>query len=305
LTLLEIHSRLKINSIPSINLEQRSKPNRAIQDFHQGCYTRAMTKLNMPNFQLEQRVALVTGAGSGLGQGFATALAAYGADVVITELPGRLTMAEPTLELIRAHGRRAMALELDVCDVPSCTRIVEQVIAEFGRVDILVNNAGVNRVQWAEDVTEENWDLVLDTDLKGAFFMSQAVGRHMITRAKAGDPGGRIINIASQMGVVGYYQRAAYGSAKAGLVNQTRVLAFEWAKHGITVNAIAPTFVRTPLTEQTFAQPEIKADLESRIPMGRIATVDDMLGAVIFLASSAASMVTGHTLLVDGGWTAV
>ncbi len=264
-----------------------------------------MTKLNMPNFQLEQRVALVTGAGSGLGQGFAAALAAYGADVVITELPGRLDMAEPTLDLIRSHGRKGLALELDVCNVPSCTRIVERAIAQFGRVDILVNNAGVNRVQWAEDVTEENWDLVLDTDLKGAFFMSQAVGRHMIARAKAGDSGGRIINIASQMGVVGYYQRAAYGSAKAGLVNQTRVLAFEWAKHGITVNAIAPTFVRTPLTEQTFAQPEIKADLESRIPMGRIATVDDMLGAVVFLASSAASMVTGHTLLVDGGWTAV
>jgi 2-dehydro-3-deoxy-D-gluconate 5-dehydrogenase len=264
-----------------------------------------MTKLQMPNFQLENRVALVTGAGSGLGQGFAAALAAYGADVVITELPGKLAMAEPTLELIRANGRRAMALELDVCDVPSCTSIVERVVQDFGRLDILVNNAGVNRVQWAEDVSEENWDLVLDTDLKGAFFMSQAAGRHMIARAKANDAGGRIINIASQMGLVGYHQRAAYGSAKAGLVNQTRVLAFEWAKHAITVNAIAPTFVRTPLTEQTFAQPAIKADLESRIPMGRIATVDDMLGAVVFLASSAAGMVTGHTLLVDGGWTAV
>ena len=261
--------------------------------------------INMPNFRLEHRVALVTGAGSGLGQGFAAALAAYGADVVITELPGKLGMAEPTLEMIRAQGRRGFALELDVRDVPACSSVVERAVNEFGRLDILVNNAGVNRVQWAEDVTEENWDLVLDTDLKGAFFMSQAAGRHMIARAKADDRGGRIINVASQMGLVGYHQRAAYGSAKAGLVNQTRVLAFEWAKHGITVNAIAPTFVRTPLTEQTFSQPTIKADLESRIPMGRIATVDDMLGAVVFLASDAAGMVTGHTLLVDGGWTAV
>ena len=264
-----------------------------------------MTNIAIPNFRLENRVALITGAGSGLGQGFAAALAAYGADVVITELPGNLAAAEPTLEMIRSHGRRAAAYELDVRDVAACTSVVERAVKEFGRVDILVNNAGVNRVQWAEDVTEENWDLVLDTDLKGAFFMSQAAGRHMIARAKAGDAGGRIVNVASQMGVVGYYQRAAYGSAKAGLVNQTRVLAFEWAKHGITVNAIAPTFVRTPLTEQTFAQPAIKADLESRIPMGRIATVDDMLGAVVFLASDAAGMVTGHTLLVDGGWTAV
>ena len=261
--------------------------------------------INMPNFRLENRVALVTGAGSGLGQGFAAALAAYGADVVITELPGKLELAEPTLEMIRAHGRRAFALELDVRDVPACSSVVERVVNEFRRLDILVNNAGVNRVQWAEDVTEENWDLVLDTDLKGAFFMSQAAGRHMIARAKDGNPGGRIINVASQMGLVGYYQRAAYGSAKAGLVNQTRVLAFEWAKHGITVNAIAPTFVLTPVTEQTFSQPTIKTDLESRIPMGRIATVADMLGAVVFLASDAAGMVTGHTLLVDGGWTAV
>ena len=142
--------------------------------------------INMPNFRLENRVALVTGAGSGLGQGFAAALAAYGADVVITELPGKLELAEPTLEMIRAHGRRAFALELDVRDVPACSSVVERAVNEFGRLDILVNNAGVNRVQWAEDVTEENWDLVLDTDLKGAFFMSQAVGRHMIARAKAG-----------------------------------------------------------------------------------------------------------------------
>ena len=257
--------------------------------------------IRMPDFRLDGRVALVTGAGSGLGQGFAVALAEYGADVAITELPGKLDAAQGTLEMIRARGRRAVAIELDVRDVNACTATVNAVLEALGRVDVLVNNAGVNRVQWAVDVSEDNWDLVLDTNLKGAFFVSQAVGRAMIAQGQ----GGRIINIASQNGLIGYYQRAAYSSAKAGLINQTRVLALEWAKHGITVNAIAPTFVMTPLTEQTFSQPDIKADLESRIPLGRIAKVEDMLGACVFLASEAAGMVTGHTLSVDGGWTAI
>ncbi len=253
--------------------------------------------MNIPSFSLLGKTALVTGASGGLGQGFAVALAAHGADVVITELPSKLEATSTTLEMIRSYGRSAKALGLDVQDVAQCKKLA----LEAGNVDILVNNAGVNRVQWAEDVTEENWDLVLDTNLKGAFFVTQAIGKGMIARGL----GGRIINIASQNGLIGYYQRAAYCSAKAGLINQTRVLALEWAKHGITVNAIAPTFVVTPLTEQTFSQPEIKADLEGRIPLGRIATVDDMLGACVFLASSAAGFVTGHTLAVDGGWTAI
>lgn len=259
------------------------------------------TDLRVPSMRLDGRVALVTGAGSGLGQGFAAALAEYGADVAITELPGRLASAEGTLDLVRTRGRRAHALELDVRSVGDCRAAVDEVVSKFGRLDILVNNAGVNRVQWALDVDEESWDQVMDTDLKGAFFMAQAAGRHMVARGG----GGRVVNIASQNGVIGYYQRAAYGSAKGGLVNLTRVLALEWARHGVTVNALAPTFVMTPLTEQTFSQPEIKADLESRIPLGRIATVPDMLGALVFLASDAAAFVTGHTLLVDGGWTAV
>jgi 2-dehydro-3-deoxy-D-gluconate 5-dehydrogenase len=253
--------------------------------------------MNIPSFSLVGKTALVTGASGGLGQGFAVALAAHGADVIITELPSKLEATQATLDLIRSHGRKATAFGLDVQSVAECRELA----LKAGNMDILVNNAGVNRVQWAEDVTEENWDLVLDTNLKGAFFLTQAIGKGMIARGF----GGRIINIASQNGLIGYYQRAAYCSAKAGLINQTRVLALEWAKHGITVNAIAPTFVVTPLTEQTFSQPDIKADLESRIPLGRIATVDDMLGACVFLASSAAGFVTGHTLAVDGGWTAI
>ena len=253
--------------------------------------------MNIPDFSLLGKTALVTGASGGLGLGFAVALAAHGADVIITELPSKLKTTQATLELIRSYGREARAIGLDVQSVSQC----REVALEAGTVDILVNNAGVNRVQWAEDVTEENWDLVLDTNLKGAFFLTQAIGKGMIARGQ----GGRVINIASQNGIIGYYQRAAYCSAKAGLINQTRVLALEWAKHGITVNAIAPTFVLTPLTAQTFSQPDIKADLERRIPLGRIATVDDILGACVFLASSASGFVTGHTLAVDGGWTAI
>jgi 2-dehydro-3-deoxy-D-gluconate 5-dehydrogenase len=253
--------------------------------------------MNLPDFSLVGKTALVTGASGGLGQGFAVALAAAGADLIITELPSKLESCLATLEMVRAHGRNAKAIGLDVQDVAQCRAAA----LEAGAVDILVNNAGVNRVQWAEDVTEENWDLVLNTNLKGAFFLTQAVGKQMIAHGQ----GGRIINIASQNGLIGYYQRAAYCSAKAGLINQTRVLALEWAKHNITVNAIAPTFVVTPLTEQTFSQPEIKKDLESRIPMGRIGTVSDMLGACVFLASGAAGFITGHTLTVDGGWTAI
>jgi 2-dehydro-3-deoxy-D-gluconate 5-dehydrogenase len=253
--------------------------------------------MNLPDFSLHGKTALITGASGGLGQGFALALAASGADIIITELPDKLETCAATLEQVRAYGRNAKAIGLDVQDVAQC----RDAALKAGSVDILVNNAGVNRVQWAEDVTEENWDVVLNTNLKGTFFLTQAVGKQMIARGQ----GGRIINIASQNGLVGYYQRAAYCSAKAGVINQTRVLALEWAKHGITVNAVAPTFVVTPLTEQTFSQPEIKKDLESRIPMGRIGTVSDMLGAVVFLASSAAGFVTGHTLTVDGGWTAI
>lgn len=257
--------------------------------------------MQAPNFSLSGKTALVTGAGSGLGQGFAAALAAHGANVCITELPEKLEAAETTLELIRQAGREAAVFALDVRNVNQARQVIEDIHKRFAPVDILVNNAGVNRVQWAHEVSEDNWDLVLDTNLKGAFFVAQAVGKQMIERAR----GGRIINIASQNGLIGYYQRAAYCSAKAGLINQTRVLALEWARYGITVNAIAPTFVLTPLTVQTFSQPDIKRDLESRIPLGRIATVEDITGACVFLASPAASFITGHTLSVDGGWTAI
>lgn len=254
----------------------------------------------MDAFSLAGDVALVTGGGTGLGRAIALALAAHGADVAVTELPGRAELAESAAAEVRALGRRAAAVPLDVTDLSSVDRLVPAVVGALGRLDVLVNNAGLNIQRHALEVSEADWDRVLDVNLKGLFFCSQAAGRHMVRNG-----GGRIVNIASQMGLVGYWRRAAYCSSKAGVVNLTRVLAIEWAQHAITVNAIAPTFVLTPLTEPMFEDAAFKADVLSRIPLGHLADTDDVANAAVYLASPAAKMVTGQTLAVDGGWTAI
>ena len=253
---------------------------------------------------LDGAVALVTGTGSGIGEATAYALAAAGARMVVTELPERLDRAEATAINIRAReGGAATAVPLDVTDLKSIQSCVDAAVDAFGgRIDILVNNAGLNVPQMAFDVTEEAWDRVLDVNLKGLFFTAQAAGRRMRDQQPAG---GSIVNIASQMGIVGYSKRAAYCSSKAGVVNLSRVLAFEWAEHQIRVNAVCPTFVETPLTRPMFEDPEFKADVYRRIPLGRLATPEDVANAVVYLAGPGAAMVTGHALLVDGGWTAV
>ena len=178
--------------------------------------------------------------------------------------------------------------------------MIKQTMEQMGRIDVLVNNAGVNIPCDALDFTEADWDAVLDVNLKGLFFLSQRTARRMKETG-----GGKIVNIASQNGVVGYYKRAAYCSSKAGVVNLTRVLALEWARYGINVNAVGPTFILTPLTQSTFDDPVLREDLLKRIPIGRVGKPEDVVGAVVFLASPAADMITGHTLLVDGGWTAI
>ena len=254
-----------------------------------------------PSFRVDDQIAIVTGSGSGMGRAFAQALAGAGADVVITELPGREALAAETAALVQAQGRRALTLSLDVTQVASIRAMVEKVVTEWGQIDILINNAGMNIRKWAVDVTEQDWDTVVDTDLRGVFFCAQLVGKHMIQRGK----GGRIISTASQVGLVGYTERVAYCAAKAGVINMTRVLAIEWARHGITVNAIAPTFVNTPLVAALLESEEIRREVLSRIPLGRLAEPEDIAGAVLYLASPAAAMVTGHTLVVDGGWTAI
>ena len=244
-------------------------------------------------FRLDGKVALVTGASQGLGAGIADGLREAGATVVGTS-------RDPESAARVSEQLGSVPVVMDVTDVSSVQAGVDRVASEFGRLDLLVNNAGLNIPQGIFDVDEASWDSVIDTNLKGSFFAAQAAARHMVGQGE----GGRIINIASQAGVVGIEERSAYGASKGGVALLTKVLAIELAQYGITVNAVAPTFVATELTRSTLEDPEWRERILSRIPLGRVGEVGDVTAAVVYLASPAASMVTGHTLLVDGGWTA-
>jgi 2-deoxy-D-gluconate 3-dehydrogenase len=253
--------------------------------------------------QLDGKIALITGAGSGIGRACALALAAEGAKVAITELPAKLDLAQATVADVQEGGGAGIAVPLDVRELGQITQSVNDTLAAFGQIDILVNNAGVNVRRFAFDVSEADWDAVIDVNLKGVFFMAQAVGRVMRDQSPSG---GAIVNMASVMGLIGYFQRAAYCSSKAAVVNLTRVLAVEWAEHNIRVNAVCPTFVDTPLTRPMFdSQPEFTADVMRRTLLGRLATPEEIAAAVVYLAGPGAAMVHGHALAVDGGWTAI
>jgi 2-deoxy-D-gluconate 3-dehydrogenase len=251
---------------------------------------------------LAGNVATVTGAGSGLGQATAIALAAEGAEVCVTELPDRIDHAGETLSTIIHAGGHGHVRELDVRSLDSITRCIGSLVDETARLDILVNNAGINIRKPALEVTESDWDTVLDVNLKGAFFMAQAAGRQMLSQNPSG---GAIINISSIMGLGGYWNRVAYCASKAALINMGRVLALEWGPQHIRVNAVCPNFVITPLTEPLFAaNPDFTEDVMRRTPIGRLPTPEEIAAAVVYLASPAAASVTGQALTVDGGWTA-
>ena len=247
-------------------------------------------------FDLSGKVAIVTGAGRGMGYHIALALARYGADLVVCSRT--LSELEKVAAEIEPLGRRVLIQKMDVTNIPEIHSMVEAAVKTFGRIDLLVNNAGLNIPQWAEEVTEEAWDRVFDINLKGTFFCAQAVGKVMIRQKR-----GKIINISSQSGSVGLIMRSAYCASKGGLNLLTKVLALEWAKHNILVNAIAPTFLETPMTKPMLEKKEFHDYVMGNILLGRLAKFEDVTGAVIYLASEASNMVTGHVLLIDGGWT--
>jgi NAD(P)-dependent dehydrogenase (short-subunit alcohol dehydrogenase family) len=246
----------------------------------------------MPKFRLDGKKALVTGEARGLGRAIADALAESGATVY-----GTSRDAASARQISERYGTPSFPFDITrTKDIPG---FAESLMQESGGIDLLVNNAGVNVPEPALELTADDWDAVFDTNLKGSFFLTTAIAQHWIDR---GIPGA-IVNVASQAGIVGIEERAAYGTSKAGLIHLTKILALEWAPAGIRVNAVAPTFVRTELTASTLNRPEWAAELLSRIPIGRFGEPGDIGGAIAFLLSDAASMITGHTLAIDGGYT--
>ena len=245
---------------------------------------------------LKGKKVLITGAAGGIGEAIVMLCGSAGAilylngtrDEKLQQLSGRL--AEEGID----HHFKA----LDLTEKGGPEKLVSACVEELGSIDVLINCAGINRVQLAEDLTEENWDDVLDINLKSLFLICQATGREMIKKG-----GGKIINISSQAGSVAIPYRAAYCSSKGGVDQLTRVLALEWAKYNINVNAVAPTFVETEMTKKMFEDHEFKKFVLDSIPVGRMANPDEVAYPVLFLATEYASMITGHILLVDGGWT--
>jgi NAD(P)-dependent dehydrogenase (short-subunit alcohol dehydrogenase family) len=256
-----------------------------------------MTEPLREEFDLTGKVAIVTGAGRGLGYHFSLALARYGADVVVCSRTG--SELEKVAAEVEQLGRRALIQSLDLRNIKSIQPMIDETVKAFGRIDVLVNNAGINRPQWALEVTEENWDLVINTNLKGLFFCAQAAGQVMLRQRK-----GKIINISSDAGTVGLPRRAAYCASKGGVNLLTKVLAIEWAEYHINVNAIAPAFIETPLTQPMFKEKGFREYVLGNTPLGRVGKPSDLSGAVVFLASEASDYMTGHVMLIDGGWTA-
>ena len=245
------------------------------------------------------RTALVTGASTGIGRATALALARNGFDLAVTDLDPRW-LADVVAE-IRGHGRKSVAIALELRAEGSITQAIAQAAAALGAIDLLVNNAGRPLQKAATDVTWAEWNDVIDINLKGAFFLSTAFARDCRERGR----GGAIVSLASTHGLTGIAGRSVYGISKGGVIQMTRMLAIEWAPLGIRVNAIAPATVLTPSREKLLADPGVRAQMLARIPLGRFPTVDEVAAAVCYLASDAARSITGQILALDGGLTAV
>ena len=247
-----------------------------------------------PSMSLNDRKAIITGASSGIGLGCAVALAEAGAHVCLSARNSK--NLNKVVEAIQAKGLNAEAITLDVSDVKAS----QEVILTNGPFDVLVNSAGSAHHTPSKDTNEEDFDDVMNVNLRGAYFLTQAVAKGLIQNKKPGS----LINISSQMGHVGGIDRAVYSASKHAVEGFTKAMAIEWGPHQIRVNTICPTFVRTPLTQSTFDNAERKRWIEEKIKLGRICEVEDIMGAVVFLASEASAMITGTALMVDGGWTA-
>jgi NAD(P)-dependent dehydrogenase (short-subunit alcohol dehydrogenase family) len=252
----------------------------------------------LDSFRLDGKIALVTGGSKGLGYTMATALAEAGADVALS---GRTiaTCDEAAKKINAATGRRARGFAADVTSAADIDRLVKSVEGALGPIDILINNAGVNIRGTVDQLSEADWDSVIDTNLKGPFLVARAVGPGMVKRGW-----GRVVNLGSILGAVGLGGRAPYASSKAGVINLTRVMALEWAGTGVTANAICPGPFATEMNLPLLNDPVKYQEFVKKIPMGRWGELDEITGAVVFLSSPASSFVTGSAVFVDGGWTA-
>jgi 2-deoxy-D-gluconate 3-dehydrogenase len=250
----------------------------------------------LDQFRLNNKIALVTGASRGLGRAIAIALAEAGADVALVASGS----TAQTAASIRSLGRRAVEIQADLLEAGAPQHIVDATLREFGGIDILVNNAGIIRRAALLEFTEKDWDDVIQVNQKSLFFLTQAVARQMVTQRR----GGKVINIASMLSFQGGIRVASYTAAKSAVIGLTRIMANEWAPHGINVNAIAPGYMETDNTAPLRADPKRNAEIMIRIPQGRWGVPEDLAGAAVFLASPASAYVQGHTLAVDGGWLA-
>ncbi len=249
-------------------------------------------------FSLSGKSAIVTGGSKGLGKAMAQALAEAGADVLITSRH-QDEVEETAAAIHSATGQRIIGVQADVTKRDDVEAMVQRALTEFGKIDVLVNNAGINIRKPLLELSDDEWQQVMDINLTGPMLCARAVGRHMVERRS-----GKVINISSTLGVIGIPGRTPYASTKGGLIQFTRTLALEWAPYNVNVNAICPGPFVTPLNRVLLENPEVYQQFVSKIPLGRFADPKELSGAVIFLASEASSYVTGATLFVDGGWTA-